>query len=374
MGEQSTVAVVRCSSYDVETIRNALIRGLGLIGGLGRFAQPGENILLKPNVLAPDPPETATITHPAVLEATAGLLLDHGVRVSYGDSPGIHAVSKTLKKTGFHDIGERMGLNAADFETRTKVFASNAKQNKIFHVADGVLRADGMISLPKLKTHGLTLFTGAIKNQFGCLPGLQKSGFHAKLEDIERFSQMLVDLTGFLKPRLFIMDGIRAMEGNGPRRGTVVDLGILLLSSDPVALDTVASKIIGLDPGRIIPIVKGHESGLGTMTDIVTRGDADHLSAGKFKLPRYSGNYRTLPPFIRNTLKKLLVQSPVINVRKCIKCYECIKICPTMPKSIIIDDKKYPKHKYSTCIRCYCCQETCPEGAITIKTKLFGSS
>ena len=87
---------------------------------------------------------------------------------------------------------------------------------KRFTVAEEVWNANGLVSLPKLKTHGLTRMTGAVKNQFGCMPGLLKNQQHARLADPFDFATVLVDLNVSLKPRLCIMDAVMAMEGNGP--------------------------------------------------------------------------------------------------------------------------------------------------------------
>ncbi|MFW6180772.1 MAG: DUF362 domain-containing protein, partial [Spirochaetota bacterium] len=325
-----------------------------------------------PNLLAPDPPESATVTHPAVFEAAARILLDQGTRVCYGDSPSFYPLERALRKSGIQDAADRLGLEPADFSTRQRVYFEGGHQNRVFEVARGALEADGMVSLPKLKTHGFTLMTGAVKNQFGCLPGVQKSGFHAKLEEPEKFSTMLVDLTLFLRPRLYIMDAVLAMEGNGPRRGNPVPLGLIIMCSDPVALDTVAARVAGIDPGAVPPIVQGARNGLGTMVDIQVLGERIEEVKKKFSLPRYSGNFKAIPPVIRNLLKRIIVQQPVIQYDSCTRCHECQKICPTTPKSILIRERdNYPEHDYRHCIRCYCCQETCPVGAITIRTKLF---
>jgi uncharacterized protein (DUF362 family)/Pyruvate/2-oxoacid:ferredoxin oxidoreductase delta subunit len=371
MNPNARVAILKCESYEPERVTDTISQGIEMIGGVGEFVRAGEKILIKPNLISPDLPESATITHPVFFEAVARILLDEGVHVHYGDSPGIHPPVRALKRSGIQEIAQSLGLTQADFTTRQRVHASAARQNRVFEIAKGVLDVDGIVSLPKLKTHGFMLMTGAIKNQFGCIPGLLKSGFHAKLEDVDSFSQMLVDLNLFLKPRLFIMDGVLAMEGNGPRRGNPVDLGVIMVSADPVALDTVAAGVIGLNPRKIPLLMRGQESGLGTMENIHTIGVKIEDVKKKFDLPRYSGNFKSIPPFIRNILKRFMAQLPVIARDKCIKCHECHKICPTRPKSIVIRDDDFPEHDYRYCIRCYCCQETCPTGAISIRTKLF---
>jgi uncharacterized protein (DUF362 family)/Pyruvate/2-oxoacid:ferredoxin oxidoreductase delta subunit len=371
MSGKARVVLLRCDEYDVDPIRNKIESGFSLLGGIRPFFKEKERILLKPNLLAPDAPDMATTTHPAVFEALARVLLDNGIALAWGDSPGFHSLQKVAKKAGILDCAQKLGIPTADFKEKTRVVFERAAQNRVFEIARGVVECDGIVSIPKLKTHGLTLFTGSIKNQFGCIPGMAKPGFHAKLEDPDRFSQMLVDLTMYLRPRLYLMDGIVAMEGNGPRRGSPVALGALLMSDDPVALDTVACRLIRLDPRKVAPIVLGDRTGLGTMSDIEVLGDSVDALKRPFKLPRYSGNFKSIPPFIRNALKKIMTQVPAIDRKKCVKCHECHGICPTIPKSIFIDDERYPRHVYRTCIRCYCCQEICPANAISIRFKLL---
>jgi uncharacterized protein (DUF362 family)/Pyruvate/2-oxoacid:ferredoxin oxidoreductase delta subunit len=363
------VALLRCERYDTGEVYRATLRGIELLGGVERYFKKGETILLKPNLLAADPPETASTTHPAVFEAAARLLMDSGMRVTYGDSPIFSDPLKAFKKSGMHEVAQRLNLQMANFDSKRRVFFSKAKQNKVFDIAEGVMAADGILSLPKLKTHALTILTGAVKNQFGCIPGMAKSGFHGKLGTVGEFSQMLVDLTVLLKPRLYVMDGITAMEGNGPRRGSPKHIGALLLSQDPVALDSTAARIVGLKPDRVITIVKGSESGLGLTDGFEIVGDRIEDFKTKFKLPRRAGNEQTVPPLARALFLKLLIPRPVISRARCVKCLECREICPTKPKSILIREDGFPKHNYGTCISCYCCQETCPAGAISARIK-----
>jgi len=367
MGSQ--VVLLRCDEYDVGKVYAKIAEGIELLGGFSRFFKSGEKILLKPNLLAPDPPETATATHPAVFEAVGRIILDGGVKANYGDSPAFADPLKAFKRSGMYEAAVRLGIRMADFTGKERVFFEEAKQNRVFEIARGVREVDGIVSLPKLKTHGLTLLTGAIKNQFGCIPGMAKSAFHGKLDTVDRFSQMLVDLTMLLRPRLYIMDGIVGMEGNGPRRGSPVHMGVLLLSDDPVALDSVAARVICLGPDLVIPIVKGTESGLGVSSGYGLIGERIEDVRRKFRLPRYGGNFNTLPPLARKLFKSFLIPRPIINRAKCVKCYECMRICPTDPKSITLRRDRYPAHIYTTCINCYCCQETCPEGAITLRVK-----
>jgi Pyruvate/2-oxoacid:ferredoxin oxidoreductase delta subunit len=248
---------------------------------------------------------------------------------------------------------------------------------KKFIIANGVLDSDGLISLPKLKTHGLVRFTGAVKNQFGCVPGLLKSQYHVKLPDPYDFGTMLVDLNTLIKPRLYIMDGIMAMEGNGPRSGRLKQLKILLLSSDPIAIDATACRIIDLDP-EIVPTSKpGEKGGLGTyhIENIQLIGE----SLESFFDPSFEVNRKPLMHSsggrFKTFIKNRITQRPFIDTTKCTICGICVTMCPVEPKAVDWhrgDKSKPPKYNYGLCIRCYCCQETCPDGAILMDSPLLG--
>jgi ferredoxin len=265
----------------------------------------------------------------------------------------------------------------ADFDRGRGVTHTGALLNRSFVIANGILNADGMISLPKLKTHGLTRFTGAIKNQFGCVPGMLKSQFHLKLADPYEFGTMLVDLTTLLMPRLYIMDGIMAMEGNGPRSGNPRKLGVLLFATDPVALDAVACRIINLDPEFVPTSAPGERSGLGTyhLENIEVVGDKlDPFVAEDFDVVRR-------PPasvktgIMRTFLRNQLCPRPVIDEALCTNCGTCVKVCSVDPKAVDWhsgDKAGHPTFNHNRCIRCFCCQEMCPEGAITIRDSLLG--
>jgi len=249
-------------------------------------------------------------------------------------------------------------------------------QNKRFSIARGVLSADGLVSLPKLKSHGLTRLTGAIKNQFGCIPGPLKAEFHARLPMAQLFSQMLVDLNRFLKPRLFIMDGIVAMEGNGPQNGTPCPMNVLLFSSDPVALDATVCRLVNLDPSLVLPIHYGIDFGLGQGERFDIIGDPiESFIQPTFKVNRSPLSTTEEPGRPSRLARRFIVPKPSVIHSKCTMCGTCVSVCPVSPKAIEFRGsgrERPPVHEYDRCIRCYCCQELCPEGAIDVSTPLLG--
>ena len=381
MDVKSQVVLVHCDQYDEKLVKQAVERGIDLLGGISKFISPQENILLKPNVLVGVPPEKCVSTHPSVLKAVAECCLHAGAKVSVGDSPGFGKPVAALKKAGLVAVAESLGLMLADFETGKTVSFPEGSLQKQFTIAKGVLEADGLISLSKLKTHGLTKITGAIKNQFGCIPGILKGEFHAKLPNVNFFSHMLVDLTRFLKPRLYIMDGIIAMEGNGPRGGTPKPMKVLLFSADPAALDATFCRLIGVEPQQVFTLQWAEKLGLGTYREdqIELLGDPfASLQDLQFDVKREMtpGEQRLgLPPWLSRLTTSLLSPRPVIAPPRCARCGTCVHICPVTPKAVDFhngDRAQPPTYKYSRCIRCYCCQEICPESAISIKVPFLG--
>lgn len=366
------VALVRCESYDYSEVRTAVEKGITLIGGPNVFAETGEKVLLKPNMLAADPPEKCATTHPAVFKAVAEVLKSTGAAISYGDSPGFHSPEVAAKKTGMAQAAAELEVPLADFRNGEEIFFPEGIQNKKFVIAKGVLESDGLVSLPKLKTHAFARMTGCVKNQFGCVPGTLKGEFHVRIPDSNDFAKMLVDLNNYLKPRLYVMDGIMAMEGNGPRGGNPKKMNILLFSADPIALDATVCRLINMNP-EFVPTTKfGMETGLGTYLeeDIEIVGDEfktfydEGFEAKREPVKPYKPGGTI--QFLRNSL----VPKPYIIENKCIKCGVCIKMCPVDPKAVDWHDgvkDKVPSYRYIRCIRCYCCQELCPESAIDLK-------
>jgi uncharacterized protein (DUF362 family)/ferredoxin len=374
---KARVVIIRCDTYENDQVMTAIQKGVDMLGGISVFAKPGERIVLKPNILIGTDPDKHVTTHPAVFRAVGKLLKDAGVIVLYGDSPSFGKSEPNLRRSGIKQVGNELGFILADFDSGRQVSHKDALLVKKFVVANGILDSDGLVSLPKFKTHGLVRFTGAVKNQFGCIPGLRKSQYHVKLPDPYDFATMLVDLNTLIRPRLYIMDGIVAMEGNGPRSGRLKQLNVLLLSTDPIALDATACRIAHLDP-EIVPTSKpGEKAGLGIyhIEDIELMGEALESFVDKsFEVNRTApvsssgGRFRVF-------LKNRLTQRPVIDKAKCTCCGTCVTMCSVQPKAVNWykgDKSKPPIYDYNRCIRCYCCQETCPEGAVYLSNPLLG--
>ncbi|QHI72278.1 DUF362 domain-containing protein [Aminipila terrae] len=375
--EKSKVVLLTCKDYEEESVNKAIEDGINLLGGIELLFKREEKILLKPNLLAKASPEKAVTTHPAVFKAVGKLLKEHGYdNLYYGDSPGnpIGGVERVAAGCGIKKPAEELNIIPADFNKGTKVEFKEGITEQSFIISNGILECDGIINICKMKTHQLERITGAAKNMFGAVYGLNKGAFHAKFTDADSFARMIADLNNFIKPRLHIMDGVIAMEGNGPQSGTPVEMGLILMSKDPIALDTVFCNLINLKP-ELVPTNRfGYEYGVGTMKNddieidtvqgCLTMEDAVR-KYGNEKYNVYRGTDRKTQIKLLQPIQPLLQKKPYIIKDKCVKCGICVDSCPVDKKAITLES--YPQYNYKLCIRCYCCQEMCPQKAIDVK-------
>jgi uncharacterized protein (DUF362 family)/NAD-dependent dihydropyrimidine dehydrogenase PreA subunit len=374
--ERSRVALVRCESYDVRLVQQALSHGVELLGGLDRFVSPGERLVLKPNLLAGVDPEEAVTTHPAVLEAAVRLFRDGGAEVSFGDSPGLESPARAAERAGLTEAGRRGGADFADFSTGGRMESAGGGLVSGFPIAQPLHTCDGLVNLPKMKTHQLTRITGAVKNLFGCISGKRKALYHVQFQDVMAFSTLLVELALRLRPRLHIMDGIVAMEGNGPRGGDPRPLEVLILSEDPVAVDATFCRLVAMDPAFVPTNVIGERRGLGRFSgdEIEYVGMPPQTLADKaFKVIR-KPVYSNASYAHYNIIKNAVLPRPVITSANCVRCGRCVEACPVPDKALRFEEGRGrpPRYDYDRCIRCYCCHEMCPERAIEKKTPILG--
>ena len=266
---KTKVAIVKCPDYQQANVDHAIRQGLELLGGLGQFVHPGEKVLLKVNALMDVPPDAAVTTHPSLVEALGKELKALRAFPLVGDSPGNAAANneKTMEIDGYTRAIKNAGGEVLNFQKFPIVDipspSGNRRINKI-KISQAVLDVDTVINLPKLKTHGWMLFSGAIKNLYGVVPGFYKSKFHIVSPQPDLFSETLVDIFQIVKPRLNIMDAVIGMEGAGPSAGEKRFMGALFFSTDAVALDAVCSAAIGYRPLTIDTTRIACERGLGT--------------------------------------------------------------------------------------------------------------
>lgn len=369
----SKVAVYKCTSYDEDTVFQVIKRAVNELGGIGKFVSRDKKILIKPNLLTHKSHGSLATTNSSVFNGVVRLLRESGYEnVYFGDSPGIGTPKQVAKSAGILDIADKWGVPMLDFESGSVVSYPSGRISKQFEIASGVSECEEIISLPKMKSHQLTRITGAVKNQLGCVYGLNKAAFHVKFPNAVDFSKMLVDLNKLLPVKLFIMDGVIAMEGNGPSGGNPVNMNVIIVSDDPIAVDTAFCRLIDLDP-EFVPFIKyGRELGLSDGVTDMVGDDISGLINKDYDVVRSPVRDETLFGFLV-PLKNLIIRRPYIDKKNCVRCGICSDACPVNGKALKIKAPgKYPEYDYMKCIRCYCCQEMCPHKAIKVKMPFWG--
>ena len=384
--KKSRVVVIPCDTYDEEKVYECLKRGLAGLGGIGRFIKPEEKVLVKLNLLSAAQPERAVTTHPSVAKAVLRLLNEAGCAdVKYGDSPGYGTCESALRMLGIDE--ECFGARMTPMSEAEHVDFPEGMTCKEFDFCKEIVESDAIINVCKMKTHALERITGAVKNVYGFICGYRKAAGHVKFPNATVFARMLADIHRCTHPRLHIMDGIVAMEGNGPGSGTPIPMNVLIISEDPVAVDTVFCYLVNLDPEIIPTNSQGMRMGIGTDNEdeieIVLCGDGEPRTVSKDELFEKYGNASFDVPrgkprgtFLMrySGFMTKLARRPMIDKSKCVKCGICVNHCPVPGKAVDFKNGKDnpPVYDYKKCIRCYCCQEMCPKHAISARHGLFG--
>jgi uncharacterized protein (DUF362 family)/Pyruvate/2-oxoacid:ferredoxin oxidoreductase delta subunit len=371
------VGIERCAGYEQETVYKSLKKAAS---EAGLPDLKGKTVLLKPNILSDSTPEKAIVTHPVFVAAAIRLAWEWGAgKVLVGDSPGVQGPGFKARLSGIKEAAEKNGAQWRDFTAeKTEITCPDGRAMKRFSVTAAVREADCVISLPKLKTHQLMVFTGAMKNLFGLLPSLTKSPLHVRFPSQSGFASMIVDLNLAVKPVYALMDGITAMEGPGPGSGRPRNVGLVLASSNLLALDAAACTVIGYPPEKIPINREALDRGfwLKSFDHIEYPGlKAEDLRIPDFeKVPLQKIDNQLLEFLLPRPLRRLLASrspGPVIDQTLCVRCGKCVQICGAGAARLEPGPQglKQAKIDYKRCIRSYCCHEICPAKAITVGSK-----
>lgn len=359
----STVWVKR-AEYRYPSLRRHLFEMMERMGG--GVIERGCRVLIKPNLLGPAPSSRAMLTHPLVLKGVVEYVLERGGRVQISDSPAMGTFDRVLKTGGILEALE--GLEVVYREFKESVELEAGEPFRRIEIARDALTADIVINLPKLKTHTQMLLTLGVKNLFGCIVGLRKPQWHLRAGvDRELFAALLLRIYQAVKPGFTILDGILAMEGEGPGKGgRPKELGILLGSTDAVALDAVVCRLLGL-PEEALPTHRvARRWGL---LDGSVAVEGDPVAISGFLLPEATPLVFG-PQFTHAFMRKHLIQRPEVEDSLCKSCGDCERYCPA--HAIAFEQKKKLEFDYEKCIRCYCCIEVCPHGALKTRQPVLG--
>lgn len=366
----SVVSIRKTGDYSPEILKKAVEAHFAALG-VEEDLKPGMKVLLKPNLLAARKPELAVTTHPALVQAVADWLMERGITdIVLADSPG-GLYNKSRLETVYAAAGmdkvKGITLNFdGDFEP---VEQPKGLVCRNFDIIRPAREADYIISLAKVKTHGMTVVSLGIKNLFGTVPGLEKPALHCQCPGWDEFAGMLLDLADLISPAVTLVDGVLAMEGDGPAGGSARQLGYTFASRDVYSLDwLISDRVIGIPPQEVPMLRLAMERGWVEENPEITGDPLGEIPP--FVRPRsQSADFADrLPGFLRRPAKrmmgKLFRPKPRVDGEKCVGCGRCAESCPQ--KIITVSEKKAVIDAKS-CISCFCCQEMCPVKAITAK-------
>ena len=376
---KSKVVLLPCEEYDEDKIYTLMKQGLELLGGLESLIPDNAKILLKPNLLKKAEVEKAVITHPVVVGAFARILRECGYEnIVLADSCGHGTTQAVIRGTGMDTYLDKYQIPAIDYSEGVKTAYPQGVQAKEFVLPRELLEQDCVISLSKMKTHALERITGAVKNSYGFVYGFHKAKGHTQYPSADSFARMLIDLNKCVAPRFYVMDGIMAMEGNGPGSGDPIPMNVILMSTDPIALDSVFSRLIYLKPEMVPTNYHGEKMGLGTWKEEnITLLTPEREVSMQEAVDRYGNpDFNVDRTEVRKNIwtrmagaLNIFQKKPYIEADKCIRCGICVQSCPVPGKAVEFrkGKNKPPVYDYKKCIRCFCCQEMCPKKAIKVK-------
>lgn len=384
--QDNLVTLNPCVNYDVDEIEKILRDEMTTLGVLDEIKE-GMTIALKLNLVAAMKPETAATTHPSVVHALCRIISGQGATAVLGDSPGGPFTGVYLNNVynvcGIADVAKKTGARLNDDFSQMDVIVEEAKVARNIAVTSWLYKADYIINVCKLKTHGMMGMSSAVKNMFGSIPGTTKPEYHFRFPTQSGFANMLIDIQTYWKPKmlLHVVDGIVGMEDNGPSSGTPRQIGVIMSSRSPYNLDLIGGRIIGLEQAEVLTMSEAYLRGLSPESadevDVafgatVKKGTKDNLKA--FMIPDYQlldtvrdlqfGGDSLSHKLSRWALETFLASKPEVKKDECIGCRKCQDICPAnairMENNIPVIDRK-------KCIKCFCCQEFCPKGAMKVK-------
>lgn len=370
---RARVSIQRLQGYHPDEVRGQMAALIHPLGGMEAYVGRGSHVVLKPNFLRPASPDRAITTHPEIIRAVAELVRNtEPSSLCVTDSSGIGTARRCAIKSGLDLEHEGFAVVNPDDAEDVDSDTSHFQRLKISRR----MRTSTLVNLPKVKTHGQMVLTGAVKNCFGAVVGIEKVQWHMRVgRDPMAFARFILHVHDIVKPVLHIVDGVVGMEGNGPGSGTPRSLGVIMASDNAHALDLILAEILDIPPMSVYTLRAAHEAGLLPPKEHI---EIIGPTVDELKVKRKWALARPVLPrmmlrneWLASLLERNLKVAPKITRESCTLCEACIDSCAVGAMTCIRNDSAEDSGKIAidkdTCISCFCCQEMCPSGAITVE-------
>ncbi|SEM79745.1 Uncharacterized conserved protein, DUF362 family [Syntrophus gentianae] len=351
-----SLVFIQKSSYRYETLKPQVFAMLDRLGGHSLCA--GSRVLIKPNLMTYATPEQALLTHPLIIRAVVEYVLERGARPLVADSPALGSFDRVLRESGIAEVLSPLHVECRPFQESLKI--DIGEPFGFVDIAREAIESDFIINLPKFKTHRQMILTLGVKNLFGCIVGYRKPEWHMKTGiNHPLFARLLVQLYQRISPAVTILDGILALEGEGPgKRGIPREVGLLLGSDSALAIDRTVCRLLELEPEHI-PVLKAADE-LGLLEEpLDIDGQLEPL--GAFQLPEVVPFVLSGTRILQRMLRLYFLARPSVETNLCRHCGACWEICPAKAINGTVRPLRF---NYEDCIRCFCCIEVCPHGAL----------
>jgi uncharacterized protein (DUF362 family)/NAD-dependent dihydropyrimidine dehydrogenase PreA subunit len=369
------IALLACDSYDRALVEERVARAFELLGGPEAVVRPGDSVFVKVNLVVPFEPERAVTTHPEVVRAVVRQLKRVTDRVTIGDSPGgpfnRAILKKSYERTGMAGVAGDTGASLNFDTSETRVPVPDAKMMKQLVLCSPVVAADRVVSVSKLKTHVLTGLTGAIKNHYGAVPGMQKFTYHSRYQRADEFADLLTDVALAVNSDLHVVDAVWGMEGNGSVWGVPRRMGMIAAGRDPFAVDCLLGSVLGVRSEVNLPLAAAVRRGIfhGEASRLSVAGDDPGcLRVRGLRLATKRSAINWLPAPLMRRYSSAMHIRPYIEADRCVACGKCVEICPAHAIDL---SNGCATVDGSDCIRCYCCHELCEYGGISLERPVF---
>jgi uncharacterized protein (DUF362 family) len=311
--ENRLVSVIRCQHPG-----QGAVKAVSLLEREGDFQPSPGVVFIKPNIVVSIPFDRspAELTDPSLVAAMVRYFYERGARkVIVGERPAWDgSCHDAYRVSGMGRVIMESGGELCDLDNDPEVWVPvDGSVFREIRLPKSLVEADLFVNIPKAKTHFLTAVTVGIKNLFGCIRYEDRKKFHREIDLVS----VLADLLKALPPGLTVVDAVQAMEGFGPHAGTAVDMGLVIAGTDAVAVDTVGTYLMGVDPGSLALLQVAQKLGLGTIDIANIRILGEELDKVRKKL---------LPPVFQ-----FVSRLPNVHVYAGGICPGCRPRIPTVP-------------------------------------------